>query len=144
MFSRLVPGLLLLNLIEGDRSKFFILLVIVEPSTDIIVSAGRKHSPLSNAFHKEVLEGWISHHFQETPHLLLLHHRASTPGHIKLCTVLLSSKDQDQNRPLGNEKGRGGKNQGKPIIQSYKHLIQNSYKVTTIPTLPTVYKTWLF
>lgn len=110
IFARLVPGLLLLNLIEGDRSKFFILLVIVELSTDIIVLAGRKHSPLSNAFHKEVLGGWISHHFQETPHLLLLlHRRASTPGHICLaiwlCTVLLSSKDQDQNRPLRNEGG---------------------------------------
>lgn len=34
--SRLFPGLLLLSLMEGERSRFLIRLVIVDPSTDII------------------------------------------------------------------------------------------------------------
>lgn len=34
--SRLFPGLLLLSLMEGERRRFLIRLVIVEPSTDII------------------------------------------------------------------------------------------------------------
>lgn len=34
--SRLLPGLLLLSLMEGERSRFLIRLVIVDPSTDII------------------------------------------------------------------------------------------------------------
>lgn len=36
MSSRLLPGLLLLSLMEGERSRFLIRLVIVDPSTDII------------------------------------------------------------------------------------------------------------
>lgn len=43
--SRLFPGLLLLSLMEGERSRFLIRLVIVDPSTDIISRCHRGIHP---------------------------------------------------------------------------------------------------
>lgn len=49
MSSRLFPGLLLLNLMEGERRRFLIRLVIVDPSTDIISRCQRAFNPHTRA-----------------------------------------------------------------------------------------------
>lgn len=46
--SRLFPGLLLLSLMEGERSRFLIRLVIVDPSTDIISRYQEGITPRAN------------------------------------------------------------------------------------------------